>query len=171
MSEDPYKLLREWVDPEAGGTLPQMYRLQILDLFRDLDEMRSNYEHACLTVAQMHEAAMGEVTGPNKGVVEDVLDLRLYAEHLKSEIDGLAKVLMAEFGGPTAADVDNGACGMAVRLLREFRSERDRLRLKLKAVDDAADDPHAHADPLSLARAIRAALASGEESRAEEPGR
>lgn len=46
------------------------------ELRDDLAEMRRNYEGACKTIADMHAAAVGEVTGPNRGVVEDVADLR-----------------------------------------------------------------------------------------------
>lgn len=38
----------------------------------DLAEMRGNYDQACQTIALMHAAAVGEVTGPRTGVVEDV---------------------------------------------------------------------------------------------------
>jgi chromosome segregation ATPase len=38
------------------------------------DEAREDYREACATVAQMHAAAVGEVTGPKRGVVEDVAD-------------------------------------------------------------------------------------------------
>lgn len=38
--------------------------------------MKEDYESACKTIADMHEAAMGSVIGPKLGVVEDVADLR-----------------------------------------------------------------------------------------------
>jgi hypothetical protein len=46
------------------------------ELTADVAEQRGNYEHACQTIAAMHAAAMGEICGPNRGVVEDVADLR-----------------------------------------------------------------------------------------------
>jgi hypothetical protein len=50
--------------------------------------------------------------------------------HLKAQIDDLAAVLLAEFGGPA----DESACEMAVRVLREQRAEIEAL---LKAEPDA----------------------------------
>lgn len=37
---------------------------------------KADYEMACATIAAMHEAAMGAVVGPRRGVVEDIADLR-----------------------------------------------------------------------------------------------
>lgn len=42
-----------------------------------------------------------------------------HRDNLDAQVDGLAAVLIDEFGGPTAADVEHGACGTAVRILRE----------------------------------------------------
>lgn len=39
-------------------------------------EVDADYNRACQTVALMHAAAVGEVRGPTRGVVEDVEDLR-----------------------------------------------------------------------------------------------
>lgn len=38
--------------------------------------LREDYENACVLVAQMHAAAVGEVRGPTVGVVEDVAAVR-----------------------------------------------------------------------------------------------
>lgn len=53
----------------------------------ELAEMRGNYEGACKTVAAMHKAAVGEVRGPNRGIVEDVEDVRLRAEAAEAAIE------------------------------------------------------------------------------------
>lgn len=50
---------------------------------------------------------------------------------LARNIDPLAAVLLAEFGGPTCSE---SACEMAVRLLRELAAERDRLRAALAEI-------------------------------------
>ncbi len=46
----------------------------------ELQETAANLKHdymrACQTIAHMHAAAVGETTGPNRGVVEDVTDVR-----------------------------------------------------------------------------------------------
>lgn len=46
---------------------------------------KKDHENACALVAKMHQADMGEVTGPKRGVVEDIEDLRkalLQTQHL-----------------------------------------------------------------------------------------
>lgn len=57
--------------------------IDLADTRRDLDEMRGDYERACVTVAAMHEAAVGEVRGPDRGVVEDVADVRASVERAR----------------------------------------------------------------------------------------
>lgn len=42
----------------------------------DAAHWKEEYERACKLVADMHAAAVGEVTGPFMGVVEDVAELR-----------------------------------------------------------------------------------------------
>jgi hypothetical protein len=55
-------------------------REAILSTVDDARELKRAYEGACKTIADMHEAAMGEVCGPARGVVEDVQDLRTAVE-------------------------------------------------------------------------------------------
>jgi hypothetical protein len=55
----------------------------------DADRHQDDYERACKTIARMHEAAVGEIRGPDVGVVEDVAEIRarmLAAESLVEEI-------------------------------------------------------------------------------------
>lgn len=40
------------------------------------EESHADYKGACVTIAAMHAAALGEVTGPRRGIVEDVADVR-----------------------------------------------------------------------------------------------
>ena len=47
-------------------------REQIAAQASEIESLRISYDAACMLVAQMHEAAMGEVIGPYHGVVEDV---------------------------------------------------------------------------------------------------
>ena len=47
-----------------------------------IDNLKA-YIGACVTVAQMHAAAMGEVCGPKRGVVEDIADLRTERDEWK----------------------------------------------------------------------------------------
>lgn len=64
--------------PANEVTLPEPLELVAdAELRHDLDEMRRSYEGACKTIADMHAAATGRSgRGPNRGVVEDVADVR-----------------------------------------------------------------------------------------------
>ena len=47
------------------------------DLLRQENvNLRKDYDQCCQLVADMHAAAMGQVQGPIRGVVEDIEDLR-----------------------------------------------------------------------------------------------
>jgi hypothetical protein len=59
-----------------------MTSLQIVEA--ELAEMRANYAGACRTIADMHAAALGEVCGPIRGVVEDVADVRAELERMRT---------------------------------------------------------------------------------------
>lgn len=60
-------------------------------------EARQNYQGACGTVAAMHAAAMGEVTAPVRGVVEDIKDLRIERDNLRSALSDI-EVLIERAG-------------------------------------------------------------------------
>lgn len=66
-------------------------------LVRDRERSREDYEHACQTIARMHEAATG-VTGaaPRRGVVEDVQDLRDECTRLLDERTSITQRLGVE---------------------------------------------------------------------------
>lgn len=48
---------------------------------------RDEYDFACQTIAAMHAAAVGEVRGPIRGVVEDVADLRARCQAAEDDLD------------------------------------------------------------------------------------
>lgn len=54
-----------------------------------IKQLRDEYERACGLVAQMHEAAVGAVEGPRRGVVEDVADLKSNYDRLKEHAEQL----------------------------------------------------------------------------------
>lgn len=54
---------------------PELAR-EVIALRAELAQAREEYQNACALVARMHEAAMGEITGPVLGVVEDVANIR-----------------------------------------------------------------------------------------------
>ena len=61
-------------------------------LVRENDQLREDHGHACEMIAKIHEAAMGEVCGPVRGVIEDVEDLRADRDNWKAQYDALRTV-------------------------------------------------------------------------------
>ena len=49
-------------------------------------DLAAKYERANLTIAAMHAAAMGEICGPRRGVVEDVEDMRKERDYLAAKL-------------------------------------------------------------------------------------
>jgi hypothetical protein len=47
----------------------------------------ADYERACQTIARMHAAAVGEITGPRSGVIEDVQDVAAALQIVSSALD------------------------------------------------------------------------------------
>ena len=61
----------------------------LIDLLKERDELKEDYQRTCLLVAQMHRAAMNDVIGPKIGVVEDILDLREERDNLAAQNEAL----------------------------------------------------------------------------------
>lgn len=88
-----------------------------MDRLRDAEE---RYEGACVTIAQMHAAAVGEVTGPKRGVVEDVADVRAKMLEWKKGVED-ANRLTQEYD----------------RRCEKLERENDALRAQLAAAPSA----------------------------------
>jgi len=71
----------------------------MLNTDKTAEEWKADYEGACKTVAMMHAAAVGEVTGPTRGVVEDVADLRAALLAMRDAGEMLWVVLANVSGG------------------------------------------------------------------------
>ena len=107
----------------------------IADLYDELekekDEMRARWESACGTVAAMHAAAVGEVCGPRRGVVEDISDLRAEVERLTRERDeardGLRAVMQAD------AEEANDYLDLGARFAAS-QADNDRIRAAAQLV-------------------------------------
>ena len=88
--------LRELVSPTTLGTfhVEPAAVLSAYDAMKQRAEaaeaealqQKENYDRACQLVAAMHAAAVGEITGPKRGVVEDVADLRAERDALRNII-------------------------------------------------------------------------------------
>jgi hypothetical protein len=76
------------------------------DVCRAVDaeiRFRGEYEDACKTLALMHAAAVGEVAGPKRGVIEDIADLKSERDQLKEENERLHKAFERYKAGYIAA--------------------------------------------------------------------
>ena len=114
---------REYINPtfewakELGIDLEQMVldnpgkncvQLLVMYLKDEVQEHKDNYLTACSTVAKVHAAAVGKVTCPKRGVVEDVEDVRLRVEDLTERVRHLKHVI--QNGG----DEPDGSCHCAI---------------------------------------------------------
>jgi hypothetical protein len=78
--------LDRFAGPAVAGPLVQAAQTaaerthQVLAEHRDVTfraaDLLADYDGACRTIAEMHAAAVGQVRGPDRGVVEDIIDLR-----------------------------------------------------------------------------------------------
>lgn len=59
------------------------------------ERLKKDYQHACNLVADMHAAAVGDVTGPKVGVVEDVAAVRAENEQLRKDAERYRTALKA----------------------------------------------------------------------------
>ena len=59
---------------------------EIAKLKQELAELKEDYKRACKTIADMHAAAVGEITGPKRGVIEDVANVRAEVDRLRDAL-------------------------------------------------------------------------------------
>ncbi|WP_445524767.1 3'-5' exonuclease [Streptomyces cyslabdanicus] len=78
----PFELTPEDRARHAIGLYTQT-AIELEDARRDLVKLRGAYDSACQTIAAMHKAAVGEARGPDRGLVEDVEDLRARVTELE----------------------------------------------------------------------------------------
>lgn len=76
---------------------------------RERDEAKQAHEGACRLVANMHHAATGSVTGPIRGVVEDVADISARLAAAESRAARLAEAL-APFTDPERYNTAEEEC-------------------------------------------------------------
>lgn len=58
-----------------------------------VDELADACARACLLASQMHRAAMNDVIGPKRGVVEDILDLRAERDALQQQLEAKQRII------------------------------------------------------------------------------
>ena len=61
-------------------------RQEIIERVDELATVKDDYERTCGTIALMHAAAVGDITGPRRGVVEDVADMAARVTRLESAL-------------------------------------------------------------------------------------
>lgn len=96
---------------------------RIKRLIAEVRRLKSDYERACKTVAEMHAAAVGEIAGPRLGVVEDVKVLREACFRLREQRDSLRK----ENAGLRDRDGE----------VEDLREENAKLREQLGVAEEA----------------------------------
>lgn len=128
MVPKPFELTWEGRAKHAIGEYARM-AIDLADTRRDLDEMRGDYERACVTVAAMHEAAVGEVRGPNHGVVEDVADVRAAVERVTQLADAIDTEMRTE--------PDTQRSAMQMEAVTRIRRALDGLSQPVSAAPDA----------------------------------
>lgn len=108
---------------------------------------REEFDHACQQIAAMHAAAVGEVRGPIRGVVEDVADLRAERDRLAAAL--LSLVQSADEYMLGAAELDDAGLGVArARFVRAIEAtwkvtgaEVQPAPVPIDVPDEPAGDP------------------------------
>jgi hypothetical protein len=108
-------------------------------LLAEVDRFHADYEQACRTIAAMHEAAVGEIRGPRRGVVEDVADLRDERDRLASHGRDLEAAIGRHPSSGRPAEEPLDALPILAELLARIDRERRRARNLADAGDDLAD--------------------------------
>ena len=109
-----------------------------------IERYHRDYTGACQTIAEMHAAAVGAVTGPRIGVVEDVAAVRAELDALRAHVDELDAAIGRHpaSGRPRAAEPDEPAgdqLPILAELLGRIDAERRRASRLVSAGDDLAD--------------------------------
>lgn len=103
-------------------------------LIDECRHLRRNYESACMLVADMHAAAVGEMRGPDVGPVEDVAKLRAENEallHVTRALQAERGVIIESIGLPVDLD---GCAETLVPAVQRIVAERDALRAKVESL-------------------------------------
>lgn len=119
----------------AGEESPEACVEANRDMREEISRLRLAYDSACKLVADMHAAAMGKVTSPVRGVVEDIEDLRSAVVNISSiAYDDMIELLDESYrestrghwhqGRTTHETVSDGA-GLANYRIAEFTHAAD----------------------------------------------
>jgi hypothetical protein len=82
--------LSDYLNPDILPNTAEVPHDQLVFTLRELERAKEDYGRAAKLVADMHAAAVGEVRGPIRGVVEDVADLRAELGRLEEcSVDGI----------------------------------------------------------------------------------
>jgi hypothetical protein len=93
------------VEAESGtGNQNTELSDRIEDLSAEVAQWKGAHDEACALVARMHAAAVGEVRGPKRGVVEDVEDVINRLRARVAELERNAAVERCDVGSTSSGD-------------------------------------------------------------------
>lgn len=96
---------------------------------------KNDYNKACKTIAEMHEAAVGYVGAPIRGVVEDVIDLRAERNRLAAPFMGRTVSQSAiEHPHKLVAEIDRMMRGEVFQFEYELTARIHQLKLKTEGI-------------------------------------
>lgn len=106
-------------------------------LVAEVDRYHDDHGRACQTIAEMHAAAVGDVTGPRLGVVEDVAALRAELDALRGHVDELDAAIGRH---PSSGPGPDAPAGDPLPILAELLARIDRERRRSARLTAAGDD-------------------------------
>ncbi len=126
---------------DVDGGFKECLDKELMKERAEVERLREDHGQACELVARMHAAAIGEVSGPRRGVVEDVEDLKAEVERLRESLLGNNKAYRKLARKHVAADV---VCDQLVVYYDadEINEEVEKAKLlsRLKAWRKTKDD-------------------------------
>jgi len=96
----------------------------IKELRADVARLKEDHGGVCALLARIHAFAVGEVTGPNRGVVEDVEDVINGLRARVAELEG-APTVTIEYPVDSSSTGDQGLAAKAYDLFRKSQAEGD----------------------------------------------
>jgi hypothetical protein len=107
----------------AGMSATEAAEEYIKELRAYVARLKEDHVGVCALLARIHAFAVGEVTGPNRGVVEDVEDVISGLRARVAELEGNAAVETRDVGATSSSDV--GRAAEAYALFCQGRAEGD----------------------------------------------
>jgi hypothetical protein len=135
--------------------------LALEECLGEREERKEDYERACGLVASMHQAAVGEICGPRRGVIEDIADLKAERDALLAEnralLDWVALPWVHIWDAPPLPDTPTTIA--EVERVQGLEADLETAQRREKENWDAAGEWQFKAQSLAVENAgLRAAL-------------